>query len=383
MAIVALMALCGVMFLAYALSPAEAANRDFVCYWTSGRLLLKHANPYDPAAVLQLERSVGFTGDRAFLMRNPPTLLIATVPLGLLPERTAAIVWLIALCGAFVLSVKALEKLNGGAEDRFHLTGYLFPPAIACLFSGQIGLFLLLGAVLFLLAVPRRPFLAGLSLAVFAVKPHLAVPFFVVLMLWSLRERRWRILWGAMCGTGVLLLAGLAADPHGWAHYATMIQSEAIGGEFVPSPGFALREFVAPARVWVQAVPCVIGSLWALWHYWGRREDWNWVEEAPFLFLVSVTVSPYSWFTDQSLALPAVAISLHRQSSSSKVRAVFALVAAVGILTVFSHDQLNAPVFLLLSPLWLGFCIYARHVEKRAPMMSPPTPVEGLAKEWD
>jgi hypothetical protein len=368
--VVVLMAVCGICFLALALGPAEAANRDFVSYWASGRLVLQHASPYDAQAILRLERGVGFGGERALMMRNPPTLLPAILPIGLLPERIGAIVWLIALGAALIFSVRALWILNGRSEDRFHLIAYLFPPAIACLFSGQIGLFLLASAMLFLMTVSRWPFLAGVALAAFSFKPHLYVPFLMVLLIWSALERRWRIVLGLICGFGALLMAGFAIDPHGWTQYAAMIRAEEIGGEFVPSLSLAFREIVAPRHSWVQVVPCILACIWAANEYWSRRDHWNWVEEAPFLLLVSVTMSPYSWFTDQSLALPAVAISLDRQASSSTVRAVYAVIAIAGMLVVFTHDQLNAPVFLLLSPLWLGFCIYARRMQQRSLAMS-------------
>lgn len=36
-----------------------AGTRDSVAYWSAGRLLAQHANPYDQATVLRLEQAVG------------------------------------------------------------------------------------------------------------------------------------------------------------------------------------------------------------------------------------------------------------------------------------------------------------------------------------
>ena len=34
-----------------------AANRDFIEYWAAGQQLAQHANPYDPKAVLRIQRA--------------------------------------------------------------------------------------------------------------------------------------------------------------------------------------------------------------------------------------------------------------------------------------------------------------------------------------
>jgi hypothetical protein len=75
--------------------------------------------------------------------------------------------------------------------------GYSFAPALVCLIVGQTSLFALLGLVLFLRLHRTRPFLAGVSLWLCALKPHLFLAFGVVLLAWIIVSRCYRILLGA------------------------------------------------------------------------------------------------------------------------------------------------------------------------------------------
>jgi hypothetical protein len=45
-------------------SQLQSPNRDFIEYWSSAKLLAQHANPYDPAAILRIEKSQGFGFDQ-------------------------------------------------------------------------------------------------------------------------------------------------------------------------------------------------------------------------------------------------------------------------------------------------------------------------------
>ncbi len=62
----------GALILAYAMSSSNAANRDFISYWSVGKQLIHHGNPYDGPAILKLEKDAGFSDAAPFFMRNPP-----------------------------------------------------------------------------------------------------------------------------------------------------------------------------------------------------------------------------------------------------------------------------------------------------------------------
>src|SRR5439155_9057329 len=142
-----------------------AGRRDFGEYWASGYQLAHHANPYDPDAILRLERAVGYpSGIPALIMWNPPPALLLVLPLGFLGPTTADWLWLLLLLASLVASVRMVWIMHGRPKNQVHWLGYSFAPALVCLLAGQVSAFVLLGLVLFLRLHQSRPFLAGVSL---------------------------------------------------------------------------------------------------------------------------------------------------------------------------------------------------------------------------
>src|SRR5206468_210349 len=56
--------------------------------------------------------------------------------------------------------------------------------------------------------------LAGVAAVLIAVKPHLAYLFWIALLLWSIRERRWRTLAGGVFAGLALTALPLLFNPH-------------------------------------------------------------------------------------------------------------------------------------------------------------------------
>ena len=214
--------LCAVVAIyTIALSDKNAAERDFISYWAAGHELARGANPYDFAAVRALELAAGRDpAEPLLMMRNLPVGLFLVYPLGLLSPKTALILWLLILLGGLSLSVWLLWLLHGRPNSRFHLLGYLFAPALACLMAGQLGILLLLGVTLFLYLRESRPFFAGAALALCALKPHLFLPFALVLLLWALRRKAWRIPAGFLAALAASCGLSICCDPHAWSQYA-------------------------------------------------------------------------------------------------------------------------------------------------------------------
>ena len=185
--IAGLLLLAGVGILALSMSSSNAANKDFVTYWAAGRQLLHHANPYDGPEILRLEREAGSKVDRPYFMRNPPIALFLALPFGAMNEWLGAMVWSLLLVLSLMTSIRMIWKLMGKPPGRLHLAGYIFPPALECLTVGQVGIFLLLGFTSFLYFRKTKPFLAGASLMLCLLKPHMFLPLSVVLLMWCLR----------------------------------------------------------------------------------------------------------------------------------------------------------------------------------------------------
>jgi Glycosyltransferase family 87 len=361
----------GICALAFALNAAGifatlltanyAGDRDFVTYWSSGRQLVQHANPYDASAILRLERTTGFPDSLPpLIMRNAPPSLLIVLPLGFLSVRTASLVWSLLMVVAFWLSVRLIAAMHNRTGSQLNLLAYAFAPALSCLISGQMGLFVLLGLVLFLRLHKTQPILAGAALWLCALKPHLFLPFCVVLLAWIVVSRRYRILFGAAIAFGFSTVASLVMDPLVWVHYAQMMRAARLETQFIPCMSTMLRLFINPNAVWLQGLPAVVGCVWAL-AYFLRHRDWDWIEHGSLLLLVSVAVAPYSWFMDQAVLLPAILHALYLNRSRTLVAILAMFSAAIEIANVRGVPLRNPLLYPWTALIWLAWYLWVRH----------------------
>ena len=305
----------GVLILAYTSNAIAAATSDFICYWTAGQQLVHHANPYDGPAILRLEKAYGHIGNRPSFMRNPPWAFFMALPLGFLGESMGAFVWCLATVTALMVSARLLWIVHGRTADRLHVIEYFFPPVLACFLNGQIGIFLLLGVSLFLYLHERRPYLAGAALLICMLKPHLFLPFGLVVFAWILSSRSYRILIGLAAALSASLTLSFLLDPHGWSHYTAMLRGQGLQDEFIPTVSLMFRLAVDRHAIWLQFLPVFLGSLWAAWYFWKNRYRWDWLDHGSLLLLVSVMVAPYAWFTDEAVVFPAILAGLYYASA--------------------------------------------------------------------
>ena len=348
----------GISVLIFAITENIAANRDFITYWAAAHEFAHHRNPYDSQAILRLEQSVGFHGNQPFLMRNPPSVFFLALPLGFVGAKTGAVLWSLALCAALGWSVRILWILHGRPPDRLHLVGYVFPPAMACLFAGQTGIFILFGVTLFLYCYASHPYLAGVALLLCAIKPHLFLPFGVVLLAWMVVNKSYRILIGACAAQFASLGLSYFLDPSGWSHYAQMMNGAKLQEEFIPTLSLMFRLIIHRDAVWLQFVPACVGSVWALQYFWKRRKEWKWMDQGLLLLIISVMVAPYAWFTDEVVLLPAILAGLYRASDRGRSLLPFLCIAGAALIEVFlnsSSSALSSGLFLWTAPAWLAW----------------------------
>lgn len=347
----------GVCVLVFTLSVKEAASRDFIFYWAAGQQLVHHANPYDASAMLAAEQAAGFSHDKAYFMRNPPFAFFLALPLGFVGSRLGAILWSLAIIGALVASVRLLWTMHGRSDDRLHLVSYCFPPVLACLLAGQIGVFMLFGVSLFLVLHRTRPTLAGASLLLPMLKPHLFLVFGTVLVVWALRERRYRVLVGAGAAMAAAVGLAYALDPRAWAHYAQMARAENLSEEFIPTLSLMFRLAIHGGWLWLEFVPAAVACVWGIYYYRTHRNEWDWRMHGSLVLLVSMMTAPYAWVTDESVLLPAILAGLYM--ASSRALTVFSIVACAALGEVLAGVKPSSGFYLWTAPAWLAWYVYA------------------------
>jgi Glycosyltransferase family 87 len=351
---------------------SAAGSTDFVEYWASGHQLIHRANPYDGDAILRLERSAGFpSGIPVLIMWNLPSALLLVLPLGFLGPRAGQLLWLLLLLACLTASVRMIWILHGRPKNRLDVLGYSFGPALSCLLAGQVSLFALLGLVLFLRFHRSRPLLAGVSLWLCMLKPHLFLPFGVVLVVWAIITRSYKVLIGAAVALGASTGTAFLLDPFVWTHYRQMV-SMARTEATIPCLSRMLQWYVSPNTVWLPYLPAALGCVWALAYFRKHRDDWDWMEHGSPLMLVSVLVAPYTWLTDQAILIPALLHGAYLTRSRSTL-AILALASAViEVEALRGVPLLHSIFYLWTAPAWLAWYLCARRPSHATDVYDPP-----------
>lgn len=341
---------------------AQPSHHDTQWFWASGHLLAHGRNPYDRGAIRAIEISLGLQIKSFVPMTlNPPYAFFLFIPLGLLGPREGVVAWSLMLALFLWLSVVAVRSMREQPYERAYLwLACCFAPALCCIEMGQTGLIVLLGLALFLRFYESAPFWAGAALSLCAVKPHLLLPFGVVLIAWVLKRRRWSVLAGAAAALAVESLIAIAFDHAIWAQYRAVLRTEHFVDEFIPTLGVALRYAVDRTAMWVEFVPAAAGCAWGLWYFSRNRKRWDWRTHGSLLVMVSLVAAPYSWFTDQVIALPTILFALTgpRPPRRGSLTLLLAVMSAGAIEMMFTKSLYFKP-YLWEGVAWLAWYVYA------------------------
>ncbi len=335
------------------------AGKDYIAYWSAGRLLVAHQDLYLRETVYALERSVGFVGPEPAIMRNPPWALFLAWPLGFMTPVGGLILWIGAAVAVVVL---ALRVFKVAARDR--IQGFCFAPVYASLAVGQSSPFLLLGFTLLVFCYQAQPWLAGASLLLMAIKPHLFLVFWPVLLLDCLYHRRYRVLAGASVAFTLACTFALLLDRHVFGQYVAMLGRAGLDDEFVPTPAKLLGLLLAPHHPRMQFIPAILATAWALGFYWKRRRQWSLRVHATPLLLLCLVTSPYTWMTDEIVLLPGMLMMLGSPARPRAMTALFMTFNASALVMLMAQVQLTSGAYLWTTIAWCGLYLYSRHGER-------------------
>ncbi|HVU48381.1 MAG TPA: glycosyltransferase family 87 protein [Terracidiphilus sp.] len=351
---------------AISITDKNATERDFIQYWAAGRQLAHGLNPYDVPAILHIEQSVGMDGNSPKVSLSPPVALEFALPLGHLGAKAGLISWLLVELACAGLAAWALWFLHGRPDSRYHLLVFAFPPALACLMAGQLGLFFLLGIALFLHLHNKRPWLAGAALLFCALKPHLFLPCLLVLLLWSAHRRNFRVVAGFLAALAASSALSLAIAPHAWQQYFAMLHSARLADIFIPTVSVSLRFLIDRDARWLEFLPEAAACVWAAWYYWSRRDRWRWTEQGLLLLLVSALCVPYAWFTDEAILFPAILAAIYRAEKSTRAWILLGVITATSLIGVLWEIPLPSAFYVWTTPAWFAWFLYAMRSNQSA-----------------
>jgi hypothetical protein len=361
---------------------------DYMQYQSAGRAVLNGQNPYDGRVLFPLQKEIGTNWDDPVMMWNPPWTLPIALPLGAMHWRVGQLLWFAANLAAVAGSAILLWCSFGGPRDRRGLALAValgFAPTVFLLLLGQISGFLLLGLAGFLWAVRNQRFaLAGCLAALTAIKPHLFVPFALLLGLEAIHKGAFRrtVASGAIA-LGLFAVIPLAWNPHVWSQYlaatgAGEASSHNTIREWVhPTLGYAIRQALPgePFRAMFLPLAFVLPLVAVYWYV--RRAEWNWMVELPRVVLASMLAAPYgAWGFDLVVLLvPVVQVAVwlipHRALA---IRFAIAF-GALNVLALLTLLRENSMTNVWLCPaVALGYLAVGFSLSPRASRIAAAVP---------
>jgi hypothetical protein len=248
-------------------------GRDFVAFWAAADLALQNeaAAVYDPTQLHAVE--VAAIGGQTYPMAwiYPPPALLLVLPLGLLPYPAALVLWLLLPLAGLALLLRRLVP-----HPLTPWVAPLFTGIGQCLAMGQTGVIsaLLLGVGL--LALDRRPLLAGCCFGLLACKPQLALLVGPALLIGGY----WRAVAAMAAAVAALgLVSWFAFGTAAWQAFLATLPQATAWLEHGSAPYYALMATVfgaarlagiSAAGAYAMQLPASLGALAAVVWIWRR-----------------------------------------------------------------------------------------------------------------
>lgn len=293
--------------------PEHLAKVDFQAYWGASYLLSQSENFADGEKLLQVQHQfTGWTEESAQMTWNPPWLLAWLLPYTLVEFNQASWLWFLTnisllfastwvMWQLFAQKAKTKEKMGIGL-----LITFFFVPTLTLLLVGQITTLVLFGLVLFLYFFRQnRFFLAGSSLSLVTIKPHLlyiTLPFLLLHLVW---HKQWRTLTGFALPILLGTLVALALRPtFPWEYAATMGESSLLRLT-VPTLGYFLSTVFGWSGFRLMGV-IILPMVLLYWYRHPHKQRLNLVIWSMATLLLSIITSPFGWSFDMVLLLMPV-----------------------------------------------------------------------------
>jgi len=298
-----LVLLIGAIILLFPITlPSGAGDMDLQAYWGSAYLFAHGQDFSDYDALGEVQRAFAnrARSDTQYAWFFP-TGNVILLPFTVFPFTRVVYYWLILNVVIFFYStVLAWE----GPEKRVWIplvAVFSFALTLISLIFGQINSLQVLGLALFLaLSKSNKPYIAGASLVLTTIKPHLVILTLPLLFLDLLRKKEWKTLTGFFIALGFCFTVLFAFYPPWiqsfWKVFSsgmnTVRETPTINGLLV-----LIDEFTIGKLLWL--VTLVMGIIW----WWQRGQNWNRRTFIDISVTVGLIVSPIGWSYDQVMLI--------------------------------------------------------------------------------
>lgn len=359
---VAIFALCGLAWIALSDGVVDVKGKplgyDFITFYSASELARESGAPaiYDLEAMRAAQLAIAPGTAQPYAWHYPPTFLLLALPLSLLPYFAALMA---ALAATLVGYLAVLRRI--APHPVTLMLALAFPATFLNLFHGQNGF---LNAALFgaaLLALDRRPVIAGILFGLLSYKPHLGL----LVPLALLAGGYWRTIAAAAVTT--LAFAGLSLLAFGAAAWVAFIDNTPLLRLVLENghlPWFKMPTAFAAIRLLGGPVALAYGGQLAAALAAAAAVLWTWRRPAPLplksavLAVAALLASPYSF--DYDLTLLGLAVAWLAWSAAPAFAPADRKILALAWLMPAIATPIAAATSLQIGPLVLfGVLFYA------------------------
>lgn len=374
----------------------RALGADFALNITGSVILQHGGNPYDHNQTIATQQSffarqgiktVNDKMTRALTWGGyPPLYFWLLQPLTHIPFRAIGLIWIISLYGFMGLGFLCILHYLGWKRRLIPTLIFMAMPqtTIEAFYGNPAALvFALIAGSLFVQR--RHPVWGGCLISLAWLKPQLAVPAMILIVLFHVNDRR-RFLKGIVIGSFALLAATLASvgiEPMvRWVGEMGSVSS--MAGEqpkLIPLVGLYAGVVSATLRQMLQmGLLTIAAGLTAWWWFKLRPKAAVPPLQVAWLWVVWLLALPYAHFPDEILlSLPVLALIGRDGSRLYRPCTLFALYGMFATVLLYSYEPHQVQT-LSLPLIALGVILYrARDAHEEAvPELAILSPRTGL-----
>jgi hypothetical protein len=308
--------------------PTVIEPRDFVEYWSAARVHAAGRNAYDGDLLLPLQREMSGEPERveAVMLWTPPWTLPLYTPFGMLAPHEAHLAWLAVQITLTLVAILLLMRVYGAGQSlHIHLAVFGYLILTTCEFHWNIAFGQNMGILTFGLAgflycrVRSYPFAAGLLGALTAVKPHLLLPFAMLLLMDVRSVAGRRVLYGGACMIALGSVLAVVSNTQVFQDYLNGLQGQTSKAQVsvkdwqLPLFSYRFRMAVDESVFRWQFLPVALLCLGYAGYRDTLNKPWDWREQLPVVVLLSLLAAPYGgWIFDLTLLLVPIVAGLYR-----------------------------------------------------------------------
>jgi Glycosyltransferase family 87 len=353
---------------------------DFALFVSAAKVIQDGGNPYDQRVLYQGESRLLLQDglrpprfDPYMRVGNPPLLFWVLRPIATVSFDSSAKAWCLAMYGLLGLGFLGCLVAMDWRRRWLPLLVFLaLPQAMYAAYYGNVDGIVFAALAWSVVLARRRPFLAGALLTLCLLKPQVAIPGALLIMLF-LSPQRLRSLGGFVTASSVALLLTVATTGTasiGWWLQALGGYSQRLGvqPDIASLSGLYVYSASDRVRLMLEGLSLLAVVIATVAWWWRRQHGGDQVLGVAWLWIAWFLATPFAHFHDEVvLALPILAVVGRNAMWMGRWPATVALYVLLFSILVFPTTRAHTDLQSLTLLIVLACSLAQRSREQAAP----------------